>query len=144
MPELWDHLQTMFEKNQLYSHELVYDEIVPSQGEKDELAKWIFGFKKYFLPKSQEQMDHLHEILREFPKLIDPESEKDQADPYLIAMLKIKKEEGLFGSNSDVLVSSESERSGIKLPAACKRYKIRHMSTLSFLEDNFNFSINRK
>lgn len=78
------------------------------------------NFKSAFRPVSQRQMDLLPDILNHFPKLIDEQAEKEQADPYLIAMLiEIMEERGMFGASSDyIIVSTESERSPHKLPAA--------------------------
>ena len=147
MPELWSHLESLFKENRLYSHDVVYNEIVPKQGTMDDLAKWMSGYKKYFHSESQRQMDLLSGILAKFPKLINEESEKDQADPYLIAMLvEMMEQKGLFGNESEyVVVSTENERSPNKLPAACKYYDIRHLNLFDFFEANeFDFKVGKK
>lgn len=144
--DLWGHLESLFKENQLISHQVVFDEIVPKQGQKDELATWLIGFQSYFRKETQRQLELFPDILTNFPKLIDPNSEKEQADPYLIAMLReIMESEGLFGEQSDyIIVSTESEKSSIKLPAACKHYNIRHMNLFQFFSaNNFSFSVTR-
>jgi len=144
--DLWDHLEILFKQNQLISHQVVFDEIVPKQGKRDELASWLIGYKSYFRKETQRQLELFPDILTNFPKLIDPNSEKEQADPYLIAMLRdIMESQGLFGDQSDyVIVSTESEKSSIKLPAACKHYNIRHMNLFQFFKaNNFSFSVTR-
>ncbi len=86
-------------------------------------------------------------ILRNFPKLIDAESEKDQADPWLVAMLvEIMEQDGMFGDQSAyVMVTTESERKATRLPAACKHYNIRHMNLFEFFEANeFEFIVKKK
>ena len=77
-------------------------------------------------------------IIRKYPKLIDSESRKDQADPWLIALLvEIMGVDGLFGTNSDyVLVSMESEKAEQKIPTICKDYSVRHMNLMQFFEAN--------
>lgn len=147
IPDLWHHLESLIQENKIISHEIVYNEIVPKQGNKDELAQWMSNFKFAFRPVSQRQMDLLPDILAHFPKLIDEEAEKEQADPYLIAMLiEIMEERGIFGTASDhIIVSTESERSSDKLPAACKHYDIRHFNLFEFFKDNgFEFKVGRK
>ena len=102
------------------------------------LAKWITDKKKYFADYSQRQLELAPEIIKNFPKLIDPKSEREQADPWLIAMLVEQMEStGLFGSDSSyVLVSGENRASTVKLPAACRYYDIVEMNLIEFFQDN--------
>ena len=146
MPDLWKYLEDLFNDGTLISHNVVFDEIVPKQGTKDSLAKWITPFKGSFQDITQEQLDLLSDILSNFPKLVDEDSEKDQADPYLIAMLVSKMNDlGLFGKESNyVIVSAESERSSIKIPAACRYYDIRHMTINQFFDSiGLQFSVSK-
>jgi hypothetical protein len=138
IPDLWTNLEMLFNNNNIISHEIVFNEIVPRTGNKDWLAIWIDSFKIHFLSRTQNQVDRLSDILRNFPKLIDTESEKEQADPWLISMLvEIMENEGIFGSQSSyVMVTTESEKSPKKLPAACRHYNIRHMNLFEFFNSN--------
>jgi hypothetical protein len=147
IPDLWTHMETLIKENKLISHEVVFDEIVPKQSKKDELATWMSRYKSVFLPVSQRQMDLFPDILTNFPKLIAEESEKEQADPYLVAMIiEIMEQKGLFTSNSNyVIVSTESERSPNKLPAACKYYNILHLNLFQFFNANgFEFKVGNR
>ncbi len=138
MPDLWTLMENLVKTDRLFSHEFVYSEIVPVTGEKDFLAKWCATNHRIFISQTQRQVDLVRDILTNFPKLIDPEYEKDQADPWLIATLieQIEKE-GLFGNESKyVLVSMENTRSPKKIPAACDHYNIQHMSLTDFFNDN--------
>ena len=138
MPDLWSKLDSLVNQGQLISHEIVYIEIVPDSGEKDFLAKWLVTNRSIFIPQTQLQLNLISDILKKFPRLIKPEYEKDQADPWLIAcLIELMKNEGLFAENSTyVLVSMENTRSNQKLPAACKHYRIRHMTLEEFFVDN--------
>ncbi len=147
MPDLWNYLEELFNQNKVISHQIVFEEIVPRSGKKDELAQWLSNFKTNFISISQRQADLVPDILNNFPKLIDPESEKDQADPWLVAMLvEIMERDGLFGEQSNyVMVTTESERRLTKLPAACQYYHIRHMNLFQFFEANrLEFSVTKK
>jgi hypothetical protein len=137
VPELWSKLDSLVNQGQLISHEIVYEEIVPEHGEKDLLAKWLETNKRIFIQQTQMQLNLLGDILKNFPKLIKPEYEKEQADPWLIAsLIELMKQEGLFtGNSSYVLVSMENTRSDQKLPAACHHYNIRHMTLEEFFSD---------
>jgi len=146
IPDLWIYLEDLFKDKKIISHKIVYDEIVPKKQNKDKLANWIKIFKPNFISPSQRQFDLIPDILKKFPKLIDAQSEKEQADPWLIAMLiEIMENDGMFGDQSDyIMVTTESERSTIKLPAACKHYMIRHMNLFEFFKFNtFEFIVKK-
>lgn len=136
IPDLWHELEKLFKNKNVISHEFVFDEIVPENGEKDELGKMISKYKSNFKGITKRQAQLVPEILLKYPKLIDPDIIKDQADPWLIAMLKEIKE-GLFEDQSEyVLVSTESEKKQTKIPAACKYYNLKHMNLFQFFEAN--------
>lgn len=87
------------------------------------------------------------EIVTIFPHLIDPRSKKDQADPWIVAMVvEMMEEANMFEQDSDfVIVSTESEKSSNKIPAVCKYYRVRHMNLFEFFEDNdWQFSLLKK
>lgn len=147
IPDLWSLLDDLFNRNKILSHQIVFDEIVPKNGKKDELAQWLNKFRYNFISTSQRQLELVPIVLRNFPKLIDAESEKDQADPWLVAMLiEIMEQDGMFGDQSAyVMVTTESERKSTKLPAACKHHNIRHMNLFEFFEANeFEFIVKKK
>ena len=123
------------------------DEIVPATGIHDELGKWIAKHKSSFYPITNRQGQLALQILSNFPRLIDPRSKKDEADPWIIALVVEKmEEENLFGKDSDfVIVSAESERSVTKIPAVCKHYNVRHLNLFEFFEDNgWEFSMTKR
>lgn len=146
-PDLWKHLEELFEHQKIFSHEMVYNEIVPSSGPGDDISRLISRYKSsfYFITNRQGQL--ALQILSNFPRLIDIKAKKDEADPWIIALVVEKMEqENLFGSNSVyVIVSAESEKSNSKIPAVCKFYNIRHLNLFQFFEDNgWQFSMTKK
>jgi thiamine phosphate synthase YjbQ (UPF0047 family) len=147
MPDLWNFLEDLFIQKKILSHQIVFDEIVPKSGKKDELANWLTKFRTNFISTTERQFELLPDILKNFPKLIDPESEKEQADPWMVAMLiEIMEQDGIFGDQSIyVMVTTESEKRSTKLPAACKYYNIRHMNLLQFFEANgLKFTVSKR
>ena len=117
IPDLWSLLEDLFNHKKILSHQIVFDEIVPKTGKKDELAQWLNMFRSNFISTSQKQLELVPDVLQNFPKLIDAESEKDQADPWLVAMLvEIMEQDGMFGDQSSyVMVTTESERKATRL-----------------------------
>lgn len=138
LPDLWLQIEDLFSRKVIISHEIVYNEIVPKSGVKDDIGKLIAKYKSSFLPITNRQGQLAVKILATFPRLIDPRSTKDEADPWIIAMVMEKMEdENLFGKDSDyIVVSSESEKSDSKIPAVCKHFQVRHMNLFEFFETN--------
>ena len=54
-PDLWNYIDELFSEKRLFSHEMVFDEIIPSNGPKDEIGKMIFKFKSSFFPITNKQ-----------------------------------------------------------------------------------------
>ena len=126
---------------------MVYDEIVPSSGPKDDIGKLIAKYKSSFYPITNKQGQLALQILSIFPRLIDARAKKDEADPWIISLVLEKMESvNIFGNASDfVLVSAESEKSDTKIPAVCKYYKVRHMNLFQFFDDNgWEFVMSKK
>ena len=148
LPDLWKKLEELFLNNRITSHEFVYDEIVPTdkKATKDDLATLISKYKANFKPISKRQAQLVPQIISLFPHLIDPNSKKNQADPWIVAMvIEMMEDANMFENDSDfVIVSTESEKSSNKIPAVCKQYKVRHMNLFEFFEDNdWQFSLSR-
>lgn len=146
-PDLWKHIDELFKKKRIVSHEMVYDEIIPSSGPKDDIGKLISQHKSSFYSITNKQGQLAVKILATFPRLIDPRAKKDEADPWIIALVIEKmEEENLFGKDSDfVLVSAESEKSDTKIPAVCRHFKVRHLNLFQFFEDNgWEFSMKKR
>jgi len=149
LPDLWKQLEELLQNNKITSHDFVYDEIVPTdkKATKDDLATLISKYKNNFKPISKRQAQLVPQIISLFPHLIDPRSKKDQADPWIIAMVvEMMEEVNLFEQDSDfVIVSTESEKSSNKIPAVCKHYCVRHMNLFEFFEDNdWQFTLSKK
>ena len=133
---VWDHLKKMMENGSLISHYIVYDEIISGAKNPPQIVKWIENNKKYFLSKTDTQRVQVPDIVRRFPGLIDPAREKEQADPWLIALAVEKsKDENLFEVCVCIVVSQENPNSSKKIPAACKAFKIEHLSLRQFFDE---------
>ncbi len=149
LPDLWKQIEDLLIQQRITSHEFVYDEIVPADKKsiKDDLAVLISTYKVNFRSISKRQAQIVPQIISLFPHLIDPRNKKNQADPWIIAMVvEMMEEVNLFSQDSDfVIVSTESEKSSNKIPAVCKQYNVRHMNLFEFFEDNnWQFTLSKK
>ena len=134
-PELWNALEELFATNRLISHRIVFDEITRAP---DALAYWISSKKRFFLPVSYRQTELVARILARVPDLIDPDKEIDEADPWVIA-LAIEKREAptlLDDHLGLTVVTTENERSPVKIPAVCQEFGVPHMNLKEFFADN--------
>lgn len=146
-PDLWKQIDELFRMKRMVSHEMVYNEIIPDSGPKDDIGRLISKHISSFYPITNKQGQLAVKILATFPRLIDPRAKKDEADPWIIALVIEKMEEvNLFDKDSDfVLVSAESEKSDTKIPAVCRYFKVRHLNLFQFFEDNgWEFSMKKR
>lgn len=137
IPEaLWKHLEDMIINGKIISHKIVFNEIVSKSKKPDLITKWLLDKEKYFLDRTQVQLDIAPKIISKFPGLVDPQNEHEQADVWLIALAVQKSNENpLFGGNTMVVVSQENPNSSKKIPAACKSFGVKHMSLREFFDE---------
>ena len=87
LDDILEELETLFSNGRIVSHKLVFDELTTKARKPDDLSRWISQKRQYFKNMTGEQAKYVASIIKEFPKLIDPNQEKDQADPWLIAQI---------------------------------------------------------
>jgi len=137
MPDsLWTHLEQMMKKGNLISHRIVFNEISSNNKNPDFITRWVLNKKDFFLIKSDSQRKQIPIIVSKFPDLIDYKMEREQADPWLIALaIEKSKEQTLFEICASVVVSQENPNSSKKIPAACKFFNVKHLSLRNFFDE---------
>lgn len=73
------------------------------------------------------------EAVNKFSGLVDPDSEKEQADPWLVAMARERSEQDT--ETEYVMGTQENKNSPIKIPAACRLYGIRTINQKEFFAE---------
>lgn len=143
IPQLYLELDKLFNSGRLISHQIVFEEITTHSKRPDSLSKWIQPKRAFFKDISLQQTLLVAEIVQRFPTLIHYNKEKDDADPWLIALIiEQKSKPDLFSSLQDfAIVSTESVFIPNRLPAVCKHYSIRHCDLPQFFSAN-GWSIN--
>jgi hypothetical protein len=143
IPRLYLELDKLFNSGRLISHKVVFQEITTRSTKPDSLTKWIRPKEALFKDISLQQTLLVSEIVQQFPTLIHYNKEKDDADPWLIAMIiEQRSMPDLFSSLQDyAVVSTESTFIPNRLPAVCKYYSIRHFDLPDFFKEN-GWSIN--
>jgi len=131
--EVWDKLDELMQEGHIISHRYVYDEIVSDSKDPDKISAWLLARKAYFPKESVAQVTHMIEVVKKFPKLIDADNEKEQADPWLVA-LAVE-----FNSQYDdkefIVVTQEKKTKSTNLPAACSDFKVEAISLAEFFEE---------
>lgn len=137
IPEaLWKRLEKMMKVGELVSHRIVFDEISSGAKNPDFITKWIADKRDYFLNRTDAQIVDVQKIVQKFPDLIDPNQEREQADPWLIALaIEKSKNDNLFEVCVCVVVSQENRNSSKKIPAVCKAFKVGHLSLRQFFDE---------
>lgn len=133
---LWKHLEKLMKAGEIISHAFVFDEISSNTKKPDFITNWVADKKGYFLPRTDAQIAQVQQIVKKFPGLIDYKQEREQVDPWLIALAVDKsKEANLFEVHACVVVSQENPNSSKKIPAACEAFGVEHLSLRSFFDE---------
>ena len=138
IPQLYSELDKLFNSGRLISHKIVFEEITTRSKRPDSLSKWIRPKEAFFKGISLQQTLLVSEIVQKFPTLIHYNKEKDDADPWLIALvIEQRSKPDLFSSLQDfAIVSTESAFIPNRLPAVCKHYSIKHFDLPDFFSAN--------
>jgi hypothetical protein len=126
-PGLWDDIEGLIDQGLLIAPNEVLEEL---KGVDDEILRWARRFKKMFVASDKFQLREVTDILVKFPRLIDPDKTKPEADPFLIALAK---------STGWAVVTSEKPRADPnarpKIPDVCKSYGIKCISLVEFFRE---------
>ena len=138
IPQLYPELDKLFNSGRLISHKIAFQEITTRSKRPDSLTKWILPKEAFFKDISLQQTLLVSKIVQKFPTLIHYNREKDDADPWLIALvIEQRSMPDLFSSLQDfAIVSAESTLIPNRLPAVCKHYSIKHFDLPAFFKAN--------
>lgn len=131
--EVWDRLNSLLEDGSMVSIRCVYDEIVVESDKPDKISAWLKPKKSHFPKPTHKQIEYMAEVVGEFPGLIKADSEREQADPYLIAFAREMNETDT--GHEYVIVTQENPNSPVKIPAAAKHYSVKSMNLSQFMEE---------
>lgn len=130
---VWDKFTELFNLGELISHRYVYDEIVSSSKDPDTVSKWFKQHKTHCPVENLAQVKLNSQVTKKFPELVKAKQEKEQADPWIIAMavdLQSNDKEHEY-----IIVTQESRKSTVKIPAAAKDFGIDSITLKEFLQE---------
>jgi len=125
-PSLWSHLEAMIKTGELLSP----DEVLLELGQKDdEIHKWAKANSTMFVPLDEEIQNATQEILSRFPRLVGAMKGRNRADPFVIALAKVKVATVVTGERS----SGTQDRP--RIPNVCDQFGISHRTLLQLIRD---------
>lgn len=124
---LWHRLDSLIAAGDLISPEDVLREL---ERGADDLAEYLETKAGLFLPLDEAQQTAVAEVLAACPTLANAEGERNRADPFVVALARIR-----GGS----VVSQERTRGGASgrysIPDACAHFTIPCLRWLDFLRE---------
>jgi len=137
---LWRNLETLINQGRLISPQEVFEEL---RKKDDELLEWAETYKSMFKNLDADQLEKVRDILRRFPRLIDPQKTTPDADPFVIALAMCKERQRTFWDEHRIVVSEEKlagPGARPKIPDVCKSYGVECISlTELFRKENWQF-----
>jgi len=131
-PSLWNKLETLVTSVRLISPHEVYGEL---EKQEDELFKWVRQRKQLLKKLDEEQLAIVPEILINFPKLINSQSETPVADPFVVALARLETRNQKMLGGECIVVSQEKPGNIYKpkIPDVCSFYGIKHFSIVDLI-----------
>lgn len=140
---LWSNLEKLVNAKQLISPKKVLEDLRADlenpKAKSNALINWVKDHEKLFQDENdQEFLNALQRIANKYQKTwVDIDSEKNQSDPYVVALAvsKKKKLEGtLFGGKVIVVTEEDQNLNRLKIPKVCNEYGIRCLNLHQFFQ----------
>lgn len=132
-PPLWSKLEEMIHGEQLAAPDEVLRELSKKE---DDLFKWAKKNDRLFVPLDATIQAATKEVLAAFPRLVDSERDRSIADPFVIAVARVRACCVVTGEKS----SGNPKRP--KIPNVCDHFKVRYINLLQFMrEQKWQFTI---
>jgi len=128
--DVWSKLTNLTQINRMISSKEVFKEI---EKKDDDLLSWCKTNPRMFVGHNAEHLKIVGEIMGKYPQLVKYDTLHPVADPFVIAVAKVLKDQSL-DSSIPVVVAHESRNSPVKIPAICTDYDIENMRLLEMFE----------
>jgi len=124
-PCFWEEMEKLIQVGKLAAVDEVKEEILAVD---DDLCRWIKQRDGLFVPRERALQEKLNIIQARFPKIIDPNDPKPQADVFVIALAML---------NDCKVVSQEKGGSeeNPKIPFVCRHYDIECIDLYDFVAE---------
>jgi hypothetical protein len=123
---LWENFDSLINEGNLIASEEVYVEL---EKKEDDLYKWVKERSDIFQPISEDIQNSVSEILAIFPTLVDSRKDRSQADPFVIALARIKDCTVVTGERN----TGTSSRP--RIPNVCDHFGIRNINIVTLIRE---------
>jgi hypothetical protein len=125
-PSLWSHLENMIQSGEL----LAPDEVLSELSQKDDAVyQWAKTKAVMFVRLDENIQRATQEILNEFPRLVGAMKDRNRADPFVIALAKVKEAIVVTGEKSI------GTRERPRIPIVCDHFGIGHRTMLELIRE---------
>lgn len=125
-PDIWTNIEELFKKEIIIASEEVLFELEKKQ---DEPYKWAKKNSDLFIQIDDEQQTEVSRILADHKKLIDQRQNRSAADPFVIALAKVK---------GCAVLTGEKPTDSLKrpnIPDVCNVLNITHINILELCRE---------
>lgn len=106
------------------------DEVLSELSQKDDaIYKWARANRTMFVPLDEEVQRATQEILGVFPRLVGAMKDRNRADPFVIALAKVKEAIVVTGEKS--IGTPDRPR----IPIVCDHFGIGHRTMLELIRE---------
>ena len=131
---LWSNMETLIDSGRLMAPEIVFTDL---KGKSDDVLAWAKSHMSLFHKMTEDQLKILKEIENRYPGWVDINSNKNQSDPYVVALAiskKNEKQKDLAYSNVIVVNEESKNPKRLKIPSVCKNYGIESIDLGEFFK----------
>jgi predicted nuclease of predicted toxin-antitoxin system len=125
-PSLWSLIEGMIKVGELLSP----DEVLAELSQKDDAVyQWAKTNSAMFVPLDEDIQRATQEILDQFPRLVGAMKDRNRADPFVIALAKVK---------DAIVVTGEKNigtRDRPRIPIVCDHFGISHRTMLELIRE---------
>lgn len=125
-PSVWVQIEALIHSGDLKASPMVLAEL---ERQEDELHDWAAAQADLFIDLDDAQQREVREIMAGHPGLVQPDEDRINADPFVIALARCR----------GLAVVSEERRSGNpntpKIPNVCAAHGVRCVNLLGLMTD---------
>lgn len=123
-PRLWKGLEGLVAEGRLISPDEVKREL---HRRTDTLLEWAKQQEGLFLPLEDDVQEALAEIMQGFPRLVDTRRNRSGADPFVIALAKVR------GATVLTQETHSNSASRPRIPDVCDALGVKHVDLLTLI-----------
>jgi hypothetical protein len=125
-PALWEKLNELVDRGELLASQEVLFEL---ERKDDDVYRWARERRRMFVPTDEDVQRVVQDILRDYPGLVDPKRERSGADPFVVAVARVK---GCTVVTNERPTTSPTR---VKIPTVCQALGIRCLDLLQFIRE---------